>query len=202
MYLNVDARTSMNDARQAFGTLLAALDRLAIRHAAGGSLASSVHGIPRATVDIDLLVDLREQDIAPLAAELGKDFYADANVIREAVGACRPFNLIHYESSYKFDLFPLPEDPYYQGELDRRTVAEFSFGEGPSLRFPVVTAEDTVLTKLVWYQMGGEVSERQWNDLLGIVRVRGQALDQDYLRRWAEHLGVAQLLQRVWETGR
>ena len=191
----------MNDAWQAFETLLKALDRLSIRHAAGGSLASSVHGIPRATVDIDLLVDLREQDIAPLAADLSAEFYADADVIREAVQACRPFNLIHYESSYKFDLFPLPADPYYRCELDRRRVTEFSFGEGPSLRFPVVTAEDTILTKLVWYQAGGEVSGRQWNDSLGIINVRGQALDQNYLRKWAAHLGVAQLLQRVWEAG-
>ncbi len=191
----------MNDAWRAFGTLLAALDRLSIRYAAGGSLASSVHGIPRATVAIDLVADLHDRDIAPLSAELSKEFYADDGVMREAVRACRPFNLIHYESSYKFDLFPLPADPYYQGELDRRTVTEFSFGEGPSLRFPVVTPEDTVLTKLVWYQTGGEVSERQWSDVLGIIKVRGQELDQDYLRRWAAHLGVTQLLQRVWERG-
>ena len=191
----------MNDAWRAFGVLLAALDRLSIRYAAGGSLASSVHGIPRATVAIDLVADLHDRDIAPLSAELSKEFYADDGVMREAVRACRPFNLIHYKSSYKFDLFPLPADPYYQGELDRRTVTEFSFGEGPSLRFPVVTPEDTVLTKLVWRQTGGEVSERQWSDVLGIIKVRGQELDQDYLRRWAAHLGVTQLLQRVWERG-
>ena len=191
----------MNDAWRAFGTLLAALNRLSIRYAAGGSLASSVHGVPRATVDIDLVVDLRDRDITPLSAELSKEFYADAGVIREAVRACRPFNLIHYESSYKFDLFPLPADPYYRGELDRRIVTEFSFGEGPCLRFPVVTPEDTVLTKLVWYQSGGEVSERQWNDVLGIIKVRGPELDQDYLRRWAAHLGVTQLWQRLWERG-
>ena len=186
---------------RAFGTLLAALNRLSIRYAAGGSLASSVHGVPRATVDIDLVVDLPDQDIAPLSAELSQEFYADAGVIREAVRTCRPFNLIHYESSYKFDLFPLPEDPYYQGELDRRTVTEFSFGEGPCLRFPVVTPEDTVLTKLVWYQTRGKVSERQCSDVLGIIKVRGQELDQEYLRRWAAHLGVTQLLQRLWERG-
>ena len=68
-------------------------------------------------------------------------------MIREAVQACHPFNLIHYKTSYKFDLFPLPADPYYRGELDRRTVTEISFGGGPSLRFPVVTAEDTVLNQ-------------------------------------------------------
>ena len=62
-------------------------------------------------MDIDLVVDLREQDIAPLTTELSKEFYADADVIREAVQACRPFNLIHYASSYKFALFPLPADP-------------------------------------------------------------------------------------------
>ena len=168
----------------------------------GAPWASSVHGVPRATVDIDLVVDLRDRDIAPLSAELSKEFYADAGVIRKAVRACRPFNLIHYESSYKFDLFPLPADPYYQGELDRRTVTEFSFWEGPSLWFPVVTPEDTILTKLVWYQTGGEVSERQWSDVLGIIKVRGQELDQDYLQRWAAHLGVSQLLKRLLEGGR
>ena len=92
---------------------------------------------------------------------------------------------------------PLPDDPYYRTELDRRFEVNFLVTESQSLRFSVVTAEDAVLTKLVWYQAGGEVSTRQWNDLLGIVQMRRRELDREYLRRWALYLKVDRLLSHL-----
>ena len=187
----------MSDQWAAFERLLAALDRLEILYAVGGSLASSVHGIPRATVDVDLVVDLPDSKIGPLVEDLKAEFFAEADAVRDAVRTGRSFNLIHYKSTYKFDLFPLPDNPYYRTEFDRRFEVDFSIAENKSLRFSVVTAEDAVLTKLVWYQGGGEVSTLQWNDLRGIVRLRRQELDWAYLRHWAAYLQVNELLNRL-----
>lgn len=177
--------------------LLDALERLSVPYAVGGSLASSIHGVPRATVDVDLVVQLPASRIGAFSEQLQPDFYADPDVIEEAVEAERPFNLIHYESSYKFDLFPLPDDPYYRSELERRRFTVFSPVEGETLRFAVVSAEDTISTKLVWYRAGGETSERQWNELRGVVSVRAADLDHGYLAKWAKHLGVDDLLARL-----
>jgi hypothetical protein len=128
---------------------------------------------------------------------LGADIYVDPEMIRAALQDRRPFNLIHYASTFKFDIFPALPDEYHQLQLKRRVMAEATqFGDVP-VRCAVATAEDTLLAKLEWYRAGGETSERQWNDARGIVRVRGPALDLEYLRRWARELGVSVLLERL-----
>ena len=186
----------MSDAGAAFKRLIEVLNQIGIPYAAGGSLASSVHGTPRATADIDLVVDIRPAHAGPLAAALNDEFFADDKMIAGSIERGRAFNLIHHASGYKFDLFPLPDEPYYRVEFERREPAEFTVGEEP-LRFDVVTAEDSVLAKLVWYRLAGEVSERHWNDASAIVQVQGDKLDEAYLRKWSSQLGVADLLGRL-----
>jgi len=179
-----------------FRRLMEALERLGIPYLVGGSLASSIHGIVRATRDIDLVADLRASQIEPLVEALGADFYADPAMIREALATGRAFNLIHYPSTYKFDVFPVLPDPYHQLQLQRRrmeTTAQF----GGTLQLPVATPEDTILAKLAWYRSGGEVSERQWNDVRGVIAVQKGRLDLEYLRCWAGHLRVEDLLERA-----
>ncbi len=102
-----------------------------------------------------------------------------------------------HASTFKFDIFPALPDPYHQSQLRRRLMAEATQFGNVSIRCAVATAEDTLLAKLEWYRVGGETSERQWNDLRGIVRVRGPALDLEYLREWAPQLGVQDLLERL-----
>jgi hypothetical protein len=176
---------------------VATLDSLAIPYMIGGSLASSVHGIYRSTNDIDIVAAVREEHVAPLVADLAKEFYADAETIREALRLARPFNLIHFASGYKFDIFPAAGNPYFEKQLERSTPQEVSLGQGQSMRCPIATAEDTMLAKLVWYRAGGEQSERQWNDVRGIRSTQGTRLDGTYLRQWARHLGVEDLLERL-----
>jgi len=177
--------------------LVEVLDRLAIPYMVGGSVASSIHGIARPTMDVDLVAALPPSQVDRFAAELRGDFYADPQMIRAALAEGRPFNLIHYASAFKFDIFPVLPDPYHQLQLQRRVMAEATqFGE-VAIRCAVATAEDTVLAKLEWYRAGGETSERQWNDLRGMVRVRGPLLDLEYLRQWAPQLGVEDLLERL-----
>ncbi|MBM3748537.1 MAG: hypothetical protein FJW34_22405, partial [Acidobacteria bacterium] len=173
----------MTTPADALRRLVEVLDRLSIPYMVGGSVASSIHGIARPTLDVDLVAALAPGQVDCFAAELGGDFYADAALIRAALEQGRPFNLIHYATAFKFDVFPALPDPYHQLQLERRLMAEATqLGDVP-IRCAVATAEDTVLAKLEWYRVGGETSERQWNDLRGIVRVRGPALDLEYLRR-------------------
>ena len=189
----------MADALPAFKRLLEVFNRLGISYAVGGSLASSVHGIPRATIDIDIIVDPQQQQIEPFARKLEADFYADPVVIQDCIDAGRSFNLIHYQSGYKFVLFPLSPDPYYQVEFARRQMIDFPLGD-ERLNFLVVAPEDAILTKLAWYRAGGETSGRHWNDLLGIFKIHAGRLDEAYLKKWAAHLSVEDLWTQLLET--
>ena len=188
--------TAPADPLAAFQRLVEGLERLDIPFLVVGSLASSIHGIYRATADVDLVAVLDPKKVDPLVQELGGEFYADPEMIREALRRNRPFNLIHYASSYKFDLFPLSPDPYRQTEFSRRRMEEWP-GLAEHFSIPVATAEDTILSKLVWYRSGGEVSENQWGDLRVVIEVKKGLLDLAYLRQWARHLGVEDLLERA-----
>ena len=187
----------MNEASSGLRLLLAALERLGIRYMIGGSYASSIHGRPRSTMDIDLIVDIRRDQTNALADELGADFYADAQTMDESLRAGRPFNVIHYKSSYKFDLFPLLPAPFYRTQFDRRQMSPAGQVDGEDVSYFVATAEDTILAKLAWFRAGGESSERQWSDMLGILSIQGRRLDFGYIRHWAPELGVADLLEKL-----
>ena len=180
-----------------FRRLLAALDRLGIPYLVGGSAASSVHGIWRATADIDIVAAIGPAHVDLLVEELGSDFYVDADQIRSALEQERSFNLIHFQSGFKFDIFPLAADPYQQAQFGRRHHETCSLFGGEPIEFTVATAEDVILSKLRWYRQGGEVSEQQWNDVLGVVAVQRGRLDLDYLRQWARYLKVSALLEQA-----
>jgi hypothetical protein len=118
-------------------------------------------------------------------------------MMKESLRHGRAFNLIHYATSFKFDIFPLQRDEYSQTQFRRRHFDELKLvGEEP-IECAVASAEDVVLGKLRWYRAGAETSEQQWNDVRGIVRVQGAALDREYLQTWASKLGVADLLERL-----
>jgi hypothetical protein len=189
-------RQRVSDHEQPLRRLVDALNRSAIPHMIGGSMASGVHGTYRTSLDVDLVADIAPEQIARFTKELGGEFYADSDMIREALQAGRSFNLIHFATSYKFDIFPLLSDPYQQMQFSRRAIKDLVL-EGDTLPVPVSTAEDTLLMKLVWYRSGGETSERQWNDVLGIIAVQHNRLDRHYLTKWASYLSVADLLEQA-----
>jgi hypothetical protein len=176
--------------------VLEALERLEVPYFVTGSIASSAYGIPRTTRDIDIVADLRFDQLGPLAAELGGDFYADVEMMKEALRLGRAFNVIHLGSMYKVDIFPLGRDAYSREAFKRRRVAKTSAGDEP-MECVFASLEDIVLSKLRWYRQGGEVSDTQWNDLRGIVQVSGARLDGNYLKHWAASLGVSDLLERL-----
>jgi hypothetical protein len=183
---------------EAFQALLNALQRSRIPYMVGGSLASSLHGIPRSTNDVDIVADIREEHVSRFVSGLAGTFYADSETIREAVRHGQSFNVIHYATSSKFDIFPAAGSPYIETQIERSTAQDLPVGEGLTIRCPVATAEDILLAKLLWYRMGGEQSDQQWNDVRGIRSVQGTTLDRIYLERWAQHLKVDDLLARLF----
>jgi hypothetical protein len=178
----------------AIQVLVRVLEELRIRYLIGGSLASSSRGIPRSTMDTDLLVQIAPSQTASLAKALGGDWYIDAEFARQAIDASRAFNAIHMPSGHKMDLFPAV-NAFHLSELERANVRSLSV-EGGSVQCFVASAEDSILAKLQWYHDGGETSERQWADIMGMLVVN-RNLDFDYLNHWAHQLGVAGLLDRA-----
>ena len=181
----------MNDPlAAALSELIAALERIKVRYAIGGSLASSAHGVVRATLDGDIVASILPQQVQPLADALGKRWYADADMIQRSLRTGQSFNLIHMDSALKFDIFPARTE-FHRAQLERAAIT-------PVLDVPcaVTTAEDILLAKLRWYADGGQVSERQWNDIVGLIAIN-PTLDQEYVNLWASRLGVTELLERA-----
>ena len=169
-----------------------AFEGLGIRYVIGGSLASSVHGFPRTTNDADLVADVRLEHVEPLAAALSADFYLDAATAQDAVRSGGSFNLIHFETGFKVDVFVAGGDEFRQAQIARGDTQQVG-GVGLLVQSP----EDTVLAKLLWYRAGGEVSDRQWRDVLEVITVQGERIDGQYLRNAAARMGVEDLLRKA-----
>ena len=166
----------------------------------GGSIASAYHGEPRSTIDVDLIADLPASAASPLVHLLGEDFYADSSMMIQAITSRTSFNLIHLPTMYKIDVF-IPKHRPFDKSVRQRVVQAAAF-EGDDRTYQIASVEDTVLSKLEWYKAGGERSERQWRDVVGVMQVQLHLLDQAYLERWAAELGVSDLLQRAWTEAR
>jgi hypothetical protein len=174
-----------------------ALESLGAPYAIGGSLASAVHGVMRATMDADLVADLNLEHAEPFAQALGDAFYTDAEMIRNAVRQHSSFNVIHLETMFKVDVFVAKPRAFDRSQLARRRLRLLS--EDPECHAYVTSAEDIVLSKLEWYRMGGEISDRQWRDVLGVLKVQGERLDRAYMYRMSTELEVSDLLEQALE---
>jgi hypothetical protein len=170
-------------------------DRLQIPYFIGGSMASALHGVARSTLDADMVVEIHLAQAGALVKALGNDFYADEEMIRDAIIHHGSFNLIHLPTMFKVDIFIRKERPFDRVQFQRRV--EQLFTTYPEQKAFMTTAEDIVLAKLEWYRLGNEVSDRQWRDILGVLKVQADRLDVDYLHKWATELNVADLLQRA-----
>jgi hypothetical protein len=120
----------------------------------------------------------------------------DSVEAQSAVRLGRAFNLIHLATASKIEVFPMSRSDFHRSELARSAEKEWVVPGGGRVRLPVASAEDTILSKLVCYKQSGQVSDRQWSDVLGIAA--GRSRDWVYRREWAARLAVAVLLERLF----
>ena len=185
----------MDHALSVLSSITAIFEDLSIRYVLVGSFASSIHGIYRATADIDILTDLRIEQVHQLFESLQDTFYVDEHTMRDAVARGGSFNAIHFDSVFKVDIFVSKGDEFALRQLDRRELRKISPDRAETVY--VATVEDTVLAKLRWYQVGHETSNTQWRDVIGILATSRDNLDLQYLSEWSDKLGLAELLQKA-----
>jgi hypothetical protein len=171
------------------------LEKLGVSYFIGGSLASTLYGMVRTTQDSDIIADLSTEHTPLLMDALQNEFYMDDEMIANAIVHHSSFNIIHRESMFKVDVFIPCARTFLKMQFSRARKEILS--SDPQMAAVVASPEDTLLAKLEWYRLGGEVSERQWRDVLGILKVQAGTLDVDYLHRMAGELQVEDLLARA-----
>lgn len=168
------------------------LEELGVPYIIGGSLASTLYGMVRTTQDSDIITEMRPEHILPFVSSLENEFFIDEEMIADSIQHNSSFNIIHRETTFKVDIFIPRPRPFQQSQLARAQRQTFELGTEISANF--ASPEDTILSKLEWYRLGGEVSERQWRDILGVLKTKAGELDLGYLQKWAADLKIADLL--------
>jgi len=176
------------------------LEKLGIPYLIGGSLASTLYGMVRTTQDSDIITEMRLEHVQLFCKSLKNEFFIDEEMIAESIQRNSSFNIIHRDTMFKVDVFVPRPRPFQQSQIARAQRQTFDLESEMSANF--ASPEDVILSKLEWYRMGGDVSERQWRDILGVLKTRAGELDLDYLRKWAGELKVADLLERALTESR
>ncbi len=181
------------EALEPVATVLQSLD---IRFYVGGSVASSFHGAARSTMDVDLVADLSRENVEPFISRLGNEnYYVSQAAIEDAINRSSCFNVIHLASSFKVDIFIFKSRNFDKSSMNR--AAPGKIDSQSEFQVPIASPEDTILSKLEWYRLGNEVSERQWDDVVRVMKILGNKVDQDYLEHYAIELAVSDLLQKL-----
>src|SRR5690348_13637210 len=170
-----------------------AFERLGTPYAVVGSVASSLYGTPRSTNDIDFLAALREQSVSELDSALSEAFFVDTEMIRDAIRHGDSFNILHRATMQKADVFVVGGNDARMEELERaRSVPLGPEADAP--RVLMASPEDVILSKLNWFRLTGGRSDRQWSDVLGVIKVQTGSVDLSYLRARAQARGLGDLL--------
>ena len=167
--------------------------RFNIDYMIAGSLASSLHGIPRATHDVDIVADIKLHHVEELTGALKNDFYVDQDLIKKAIKQSSSFNVIHLETMFKIDIFIPGDDPNSKTEMERRQSYQIS--ETSNIELFIASAEDIIIRKLQWFELSNRISDRQWEDVIGVLSVKKDQLDYDYLEDAATQRKVKELLK-------
>jgi hypothetical protein len=171
------------------------LKSLNIPYVIGGSMASIVHGTIRSTLDIDMVVDLKLDQIGMFIDPLKDDFYIDETAVQRAVNQRSNFNIVHLETMFKVDIF-IPRDRHFDRQQLARRVS-IRVDPNSDVELWVLSPEDIILAKLEWYWLGGGISDRQWLDIQGVLRSLQSDLDLSYLKKSARSLKVEDLLEQA-----
>ena len=186
---------AQNDLITALAPIAGAFADLHIDHYVGGSVASSFHGATRTTMDVDIVADLAADHVPMLVRLLKNEYYASETAMVDAVMSRTCFNLIHLATSFKVDVFVCRNRPFDRNAMQRAKTARL--GNEPQIELRIATVEDSIISKLEWYRLSNETSDRQWNDVLRLRDLVGDAADFAYLEQAAASVNVADLLHRL-----
>jgi hypothetical protein len=185
----------MTSQNEFLNNIISALAKSKIPYMVAGSFGSSFHGRPRATNDVDIVIDPAPDQLDAFVELLKAGYYVNADSAREALSKRTMFNVIDIEAGWKVDLIIRKDRPYSAGEFERKR--KFSIG-GSTLW--VVSPEDTILSKLEWSK--GHQSQQQFQDALGVLVIQAGRLDTQYLKEWAKELGVMNELTKLLDAAR
>ncbi|WP_019499845.1 hypothetical protein [Pseudanabaena sp. PCC 6802] len=193
---NYDGELMLEDALWLAAKIARIFDRLAIPYYVGGSVASSLQGEIRATEDLDLVADLTRSQADLLINEMSGEFYISDVAVDDALsGRTSSFNTIHQATIEKADIFILRNDAFSRSKMSRRLL--YKSQDKTDAAFYLCSAEDIILQKLVWLKMTRNESQKQWRDILGVMKLQGESLDFSYLWGWANTIGVTEPLQQA-----
>jgi predicted nucleotidyltransferase len=168
------------------------LEKLGVRYAVVGSMASTVYGELRLTNDIDVVMDLRPDDVELFCSEFPPpEFYLSKPAVESAVRKQFQFNIIHPSSGLKVDCIIAGDDSFNQNQLDRAVSIS---REGGAYAVRVAAPEDVILKKMEYFRLGQ--SEKHVRDICGILKGQGDRIDREYIRQWAGRMGLTD----IWDA--
>ncbi len=178
-------QTEISDA---IAPVLSVFQALGIDYYIGGSVASSAYGVARSTLDIDVVANITLSQASEFVKRTAHQYYIDLDTVKEAIQRRSSFNMISLQSFIKIDIFILKSSEYDRTAFSRRKRID---------NIEWCSMEDIILNKLLWFKMGGEVSDRQWNDIIGMLQIGWKEVDQEYIKKWSDEIGVKSLLEKV-----
>ncbi len=187
-----------SDQVEAMTPVVAEFERLGVRYYVGGSVASTAYGHMRTTQDVDLVADLALEHVTPFVESLQQQYYVNEQAMSDAIRRRSCFNLIYSPISFKVDVFVVKDRDYDHEVFGHIRKCSFD-PDDPEQQFFVASPEDVILSKLEWFRLGDEVSERQWLDVTRVIEIQQNALDRSYLEKWAAELGVTDLLGKAFD---
>ncbi len=170
--------------KDVFARVIDILNELKIPYMIVGSIASILYGKPRLTLDMDIIIDIKEEGIENFVSKFGSNWYVDKEMIKDAIKKRFHFNIIHIPSANKIDFFLLQDDGYARGEFDRRESERFD----KTRRAFFACVEDVIIKKLDYYLESK--SEKHVEDIRGILKTYSNKIDFSYIEKWAKRKGT------------
>lgn len=172
--------------------VLLGLEQADIPYMVSGSLAAIYYGEPRFTNDVDIVAEVRPEQVAKLRELFPEEeFYFSEAMALDAIRRRGQFNIIHPSSGLKADIILVRDRQFSRTEFERRISREIAAGQESMMAMP----EDVILMKMDYYQQGG--SDKHLRDIAGIFQVSGEELDRSYLATWAGQLGLSELWEEI-----